>query len=74
VFYVRFFPPSKMVTLKFNIQNFKRVDGELIHKTWLRFQKLLIQCMTHGLPNNVLLQYFYHSLDSVKKGVANQHF
>jgi len=71
-FYVRFLAPSKMVTLRDNIQNFKRVDGEPIHETWLMFQKLLLQCPTRGLPNNVLLQYFYHSLDSVNKGVADQ--
>lgn len=26
----------------------------------------------HGLPDNVLLQYFYRSLDSVNKGVSDQ--
>ncbi|WMV45666.1 hypothetical protein MTR67_039051 [Solanum verrucosum] len=72
VFYVRFFLPSKMVKLRDNIQNFKRVDGEPIHETWLRFQKLLLQCLTHGLPDNVLLQYFYRSLDLVNKGLADQ--
>ena len=44
---------------------------EPIHETWLRFQKLLIQCPTHGVPDNVLLQYFYRSLDSVNKGIAD---
>ncbi|WMV41206.1 hypothetical protein MTR67_034591 [Solanum verrucosum] len=64
-------PPSKMVNLSNNIRNFKRVDGEPIHETWLRFQKLLLQCLTHGLSGNVILQYFYQSLDSVNKGVAD---
>ncbi|WMV25140.1 hypothetical protein MTR67_018525 [Solanum verrucosum] len=35
-FYVRIFSPSKMVKLRDNIQNFKRVDGEPIPETWLR--------------------------------------
>ncbi|XP_015166191.1 uncharacterized protein [Solanum tuberosum] len=39
---------------------------------WVWFKKLLLQCSTHRLPNNVTLQYFYHSLDSVNKGVADQ--
>jgi len=30
-FYLRFFPPSKMVKLCDNIQNFKRIEGEPIH-------------------------------------------
>jgi len=32
----------------------------------------VIQCPTYGLPDNVLLQYFYQSLDSINKGVADQ--
>ncbi|WMV24888.1 hypothetical protein MTR67_018273 [Solanum verrucosum] len=71
-FYVTFFPPSKMVKLRDNIQNFKRVDGVPIHETWLRFQKFLLSYPTHGLTNDVLLKYLYGSLDSVNKGVEEQ--
>jgi len=42
VFYETFSPPSEMVKLRDNIQNFKRIDGKPIYKTWLRFQKLLL--------------------------------
>ncbi|KAK4713447.1 hypothetical protein R3W88_019354 [Solanum pinnatisectum] len=69
-FQVQFFPPLKMITLWENIQSFKRLEGEPIYETWLRFTKMVLQCPTHGLPDNVLLQYFYRSLDSVNKGVA----
>ncbi|KAK4707408.1 hypothetical protein R3W88_033054 [Solanum pinnatisectum] len=71
VFQVRFFPPPKMMTLRDGIQGFKCLEGEPIHETWLRFKKLL-EFPTHGLPYNVLLQYFYRSLDSVNKGMADQ--
>ncbi|XP_049362576.1 uncharacterized protein LOC125827308 [Solanum verrucosum] len=71
-FNVQFFPPSKMMTIRDSIQSFKRLNGEPLHETWLRFKKLVLQCPTHGLPDNVLLQYFYRSLDSVNKGVADQ--
>lgn len=55
---VRFFPPpqSKMMMIKVSIQGFKQIEGEPIHKTWLRFKRLVLQCMTHGLPNHILLQ------------------
>uniref|UniRef100_M1DTB4 Uncharacterized protein n=1 Tax=Solanum tuberosum TaxID=4113 RepID=M1DTB4_SOLTU len=33
---------------------------------------LVLQCPTHGLPDNVLLQYFYQSLDSLNKRLADQ--
>ncbi|KAK4727107.1 hypothetical protein R3W88_032024 [Solanum pinnatisectum] len=58
--------------LRDRIQGFKCLEGEPIHETWLRFKKLVMQCPKHGLPNNVLLQYFYRSLDSVNKGVVDQ--
>ncbi|KAK4721417.1 hypothetical protein R3W88_011650 [Solanum pinnatisectum] len=72
VFQVRFFPPSKRMILRDNIQSFKSLEGEPIYETWLRFKKLLLQCPNHGLPHNLLLEYFYRSLDSMNKGVANQ--
>ncbi|WMV55093.1 hypothetical protein MTR67_048478 [Solanum verrucosum] len=65
-------PPSKMMILRDSIQGFKRLEGEPIHERWLRFKKLVPQCQTHGLPNNVLLQYFYRSLNLVNKGVVDQ--
>jgi len=33
---------------------------------------MVLQCQTHGLQDNVLLQNFYRSLDSVNKGVTDQ--
>ncbi|WMV09160.1 hypothetical protein MTR67_002545 [Solanum verrucosum] len=71
-FQVRFIPFSKMMTFWDNIQSFKRLEGEPIHETWLQFKKLVLQCQTHGLPDNILLQYFYRSLDLMNKGVAAQ--
>jgi len=59
------------MTLRDNIQGFKRLKGEPVHETWLRFKKSVLKCLTHGLQNNELLQYFYRSLDSVNKGVAD---
>ena len=61
-----------MLKLRDNIQNFKRVDGEPLHEAWLRFQRLLLQCPSHGVPDNLLLQYFYRSLDTINKGIADQ--
>ncbi|KAK4708698.1 hypothetical protein R3W88_029623 [Solanum pinnatisectum] len=72
VFQVRFFPPLKMMALRDNIHSFNRLEGEPIHETWLRFKKLVLQCPTYGLPDNLLLQYFYRSLDLINKGVADQ--
>ncbi|KAK4729759.1 hypothetical protein R3W88_022747 [Solanum pinnatisectum] len=71
-FYTRFFPPSRVMKLRDEIQSFKRQEGEPIHETWVRFKKILLKCPTHRLPNDLLLQYFFRSLDSVNKGVVDQ--
>lgn len=67
------FPFSKMMTIRDSIQFFKCMNRDPLHKARLRFKKLVLQCPTHGLPNNVLLQYFYQSLDLVNKGITGSH-
>ena len=71
-FHKRFFPPSRMMKLREDIQNFKQQEGEPIHESWTRFKRSLRKCPTHWLPGELLLQYFYRSLDSVNKGITDQ--
>ncbi|XP_015165387.1 uncharacterized protein [Solanum tuberosum] len=61
-----------MMKLRNDIQNFKQKASEPIHESWIRYKRSLRKCPTHGLPSNLLLQYFYRSLDSVNKGIADQ--
>lgn len=55
VFFIMFFPSSKIIPLRDNIKVFKCLEG--YYGTWLRFPKLLLQCPTHGLPKNVMVQH-----------------
>ncbi|KAK4716234.1 hypothetical protein R3W88_014572 [Solanum pinnatisectum] len=66
----RFFPPSKVMKLRDGIQKFKKINGKPVHEVWLRFKKVLLQCPNHGLPDKLLLQYFYRSCDAVNTGLA----
>lgn len=50
----------------------KRFEGELIDEKLLLFKKLVLQCPTHGWPDDVFRQYFYQSFDWVNIGVADQ--
>lgn len=59
----------KMMTLQDNINNFKHLEGEPIYEKRMRFENLLMKWLTHGIPDKVLLQYFYRGLDS---GVVDQ--
>jgi len=70
-FLERFFFPSKVMKLSTRIQNFKRMGVEHILQTWLHFNKVLLQCPYHGFLEKFLLNYFYHNLDVVNKGLAD---
>lgn len=58
------------VLINNDINKFERVEGELIHGTCMRYQKLLLLFRTHGLPGCVILWYFHKKFDSVIKGVS----
>ncbi|XP_060190996.1 uncharacterized protein LOC132620349 [Lycium barbarum] len=70
-FLKKFFPPSRMLQLRDEINNFRQLPDEALHETWTRFKKKVKSCPKHGLPDGVLLQTFYRSLDAVNKSVAN---
>lgn len=39
---------------------------------WLYFQKTFLHCLDHGLPNKVLFQIFYRSLNNANKAATDQ--
>uniref|UniRef100_M1DRY5 Retrotransposon gag protein n=1 Tax=Solanum tuberosum TaxID=4113 RepID=M1DRY5_SOLTU len=54
------------------ILTFNHLDGELFHESWLRFKTLLTQCPTHEIPDLVLLECFYRSLNPSNRGLIDQ--
>uniref|UniRef100_M1DMA3 Integrase core domain containing protein n=1 Tax=Solanum tuberosum TaxID=4113 RepID=M1DMA3_SOLTU len=54
------------------ILTFKQSDGEQLHEAWLRFKALLGQCLTHGIPERVILESFYRSLSLGNRMMADQ--
>ncbi|XP_059306513.1 uncharacterized protein LOC132057955 [Lycium ferocissimum] len=71
LFLKKFFPPFGILQLRDEINNFRQLPNEALHETWIHFKKKVKSCPKHGLPDSVLLQTFYRSLDSVNKSVAN---
>uniref|UniRef100_M1DHH8 Uncharacterized protein n=1 Tax=Solanum tuberosum TaxID=4113 RepID=M1DHH8_SOLTU len=55
-----------------NILTFKHLEEELFYESWLRFKALLLQCPTHEVPDQVLLECFYRSLNFGSKGLIDQ--
>ncbi|XP_059281184.1 uncharacterized protein LOC132034854 [Lycium ferocissimum] len=71
VFLKKFFPPSRMLQLHDEINNFRQLLDEALHETCIRFKKKVKSCPKYGLLDSVLLQTFYRSLDSVNESVGN---
>ncbi|XP_059310004.1 uncharacterized protein LOC132061163 [Lycium ferocissimum] len=71
VFLKKFFPPSRMLQLRDEINNFCQLPDRALHETWIRFKKKIKSYTKHGFLDSVLIQIFYRSLDSVNKSVAN---
>lgn len=55
-FHKRFFPPSKMIKLLDDIQNYMQRKTDPVH----------------GLPSDLVLQFFYRSFDSINKGITDR--
>lgn len=57
-FLIRSPSPSKMIKLRGDIQNFKRLNGEHIHESWICFKRWLLQCPNCGILDKLLIQCF----------------
>jgi len=64
--------PAKVIRLRDHILNFKHLEGEPSHESWLRFKTLLMQCPTHEIPDLVLLECFYRGLSLENREIMNQ--
>uniref|UniRef100_M1DV52 Uncharacterized protein n=1 Tax=Solanum tuberosum TaxID=4113 RepID=M1DV52_SOLTU len=64
--------PVEVMRFRDNILTFKQLEWELFHESWLRFKALFIQFSTHEIPDLVLLECFYRSLNSGSKGLIDQ--
>lgn len=51
---------------------FRQKEIEPIHEWWVIFKRCLQECPTHGLPSELLLQYFYLRLNLVNRGIVDQ--
>uniref|UniRef100_M1D811 Retrotransposon gag protein n=1 Tax=Solanum tuberosum TaxID=4113 RepID=M1D811_SOLTU len=65
--------PLEVMRLRDHILNFKHLEGEPFHESWLVFKTLLIQCPTHEIPDLVLLESFYRSLNPGNRGLIDQY-
>ena len=45
----KYYPPAKIIQLRSNIMNFRKLDNEHVAQAWERMKTLVKNCPTHGL-------------------------
>jgi len=60
VFIMKFFPPSKTVSLKNQITTYAQREDESLYEAWKHVKDLLRLCPHHGLQWWMLVQAFYN--------------
>ena len=67
----RFFPPARTAKLRSDITNFTKFNGESLYEAWERFKDAIRKCPHHGLPDNLLIEIFYLSLDETMRALVD---
>ena len=67
----RFFPPARTAKLRNDITNFTKFSGESLYEAWERFKEAIRKCPHHGLPDNLLIEIFYLSLDETMRSLVD---
>jgi len=62
VFLAKFFPPSKMASLRNQITSFAQREDESLYEAWEQFNDLLRLCPHHGLHKWMVVQIFYNGV------------
>src|SRR5438067_8202470 len=59
----KYYPPAKIIQLRSNIMNFRKLDNEHVAQAWERMKTLVKNCPTHGLTTWMVIQTFYVGLN-----------
>jgi hypothetical protein len=62
LFYSKFYPPSEVHKDQNQIYNFWPHDGESIAQALGRLKSLMLKCLIHELPSNIVINTFYGRL------------
>jgi hypothetical protein len=62
LFYSKFYPSNEVHRDRNYIYNFHPHDGESIAQAWGRLKSLMLKCLIHELPHNIVINNFYARL------------
>src|SRR4051812_36660276 len=59
----KYYPPAKIIQLRSNIMNFRKLDNEHFAHAWERMKSLVKKYPTHVLISCMFIQFFYAVLN-----------
>lgn len=62
MFLERYFPASKVGSMRKEIYGIRQAMGESLYNYWERFKQLCASCPHHQISEKLLIQYFYEGL------------
>ena len=57
--FLKYFPPTKVISLRNDIMNFKQLDHEHVAHSWERMKLMIRNCPTRGLNLWTIIQKIY---------------
>jgi hypothetical protein len=70
-FIAKYFPPTKIISLRNQIMNFKQLEQEHVARAWERMKLMIKNCPTHGLSLWMIIQNFYAGLNFVSRNLLD---
>ena len=71
LFIFKYFPPSKIISLRNDIMNFKQLDHEHVAQAWERMKLMIRNCPTHGLNLWMIIPFFYVGLNFSSRNILD---
>lgn len=62
MFLERYFPASKVGSIRKEICGIRQAMGESLYEYWERFKRLCASCPHHQISEQLLIQYFYEGI------------
>ena len=70
-FISKYFPPTKIISLRNDIMNFKQLDREHVAQSWERMKLMIRNCPTHGLNLRMIIQIFCARLNFASRNLLD---
>src|SRR3954465_8794418 len=67
----KYYPPAKIIQLRSNIMNFRKLDNEHVAQAWKHMKYLVKNCPTHGLTTWMVIQTFYAGLNFTSQNLLD---